>query len=107
MVRHSLYEGGGETGPAGLYNKHDDIYIYILCIRLVCLMCVCLYRRVGEIVESALRALAAIFFGSFLAHILTLLAPGGGHIVPPCYVFAYFCANTRTSSLKKLDFSQL
>ena len=38
---------------------------------------------------------------------LTLLAPGGGTLCPPCYVFAYFCANTHTSSLKKLDFSQL
>ena len=38
---------------------------------------------------------------------LTLLAPGGGALCPPCYVFAYICANTRTSPLKKLDFSQL
>ena len=34
--------------------------------------------------------------------ILTLFAPGG----PPCRVVAYDWANTRTSVLKKLDFSQ-
>ena len=33
--------------------------------------------------------------------------PRGGTLCPPCYVFAYICANTRTSPLKKLDFSQL
>ena len=27
--------------------------------------------------------------------------PGGGTLCPPCYVFAYICANTRTSLLKK------
>ena len=35
--------------------------------------------------------------------ILTLFAPGG----PPCRVVAYDWANTRTSVLKKLDFSQV
>ena len=30
-----------------------------------------------------------------------------GHICLPCHVSAYICANTRTSALKKLDFSQL
>ena len=29
---------------------------------------------------------------------------GGGHIVPPCHVFAYNQANTRTSVLKNLIF---
>ena len=28
---------------------------------------------------------------------------GGGHILPPCHVFAYSWANTRTSVLKELD----
>ena len=36
-----------------------------------------------------------------------LFGPGGGTLCPPCHVFAYICANTHTSSLKKLDFSQL
>ena len=27
--------------------------------------------------------------------------PGGGHIVPPCHIFAHICANTRRSALKK------
>ena len=34
-------------------------------------------------------------------HRLTLLGMGGGHICPPpCHVFAYIRANTRTSALK-------
>ena len=37
MVRHSLYEGGGETGPASLYNKHDDLYIMYTFCMFVCL----------------------------------------------------------------------
>ena len=42
MVRHSLYEGGGETGPASLYNKHDDLSImYTFC------MFVCLFVQFG------------------------------------------------------------
>ena len=36
---------------------------------------------------------------------LTLFGPGGGTLCPPCHVFAYNCSNTRTSTLKKLDFS--
>ena len=28
----------------------------------------------------------------------------GGHIFPPCHIFAYISANTRTSALKKLTF---
>ena len=35
------------------------------------------------------------------------IRPRGGHNVPPCHVFAYIRANTRTSALQKLDFSQL
>ena len=36
-MRNSLYEGGWETGPASLYNKHDDLYImYTFCMH-VCL----------------------------------------------------------------------
>ena len=31
---------------------------------------------------------------------------GGGTLCPPCHVFVYISANTRTSALKKLDFSQ-
>ena len=38
---------------------------------------------------------------------LTLFIPTGGTLCPPCHVFAYNRANTRTSRLKKLDFSQL
>ena len=39
---------------------------------------------------------------------LTLFGPGGGDtLCPPCHVFAYICTNTRTTALKKLDFSQL
>ena len=40
--------------------------------------------------------------------------PGGGGLIVTvtlshchCHIFAYICANTRTSALKKLDFSQL
>ena len=40
---------------------------------------------------------------------LTLVGPRGGrgHICPPCQIFAYISANTRTSGLKKLEFSQV
>ena len=38
---------------------------------------------------------------------LQVFGPGGGTLCPPCHVFAYIWANTRTSALKKLDFSQL
>ena len=38
---------------------------------------------------------------------LTLLGPERGHICPPCHIFAYISANTRTSALKKIDFYQL
>ena len=38
---------------------------------------------------------------------LTLFCPVGGTLCPPYHVFAYICANTRTSALKKLDFSRL
>ena len=39
---------------------------------------------------------------------LTLFASGGGaHLppppTPPCHVFAFICANTPTTTLKKLD----
>ena len=51
------------------------------------------------------------FFFSMLirvfAQLYTNTWQGGGTLYPPCYVFAYICANTRTISLKKLDFSQL
>ena len=43
----------------------------------------------------------------FLSLSLTLFAPGGGTLCPPCHVFAYIRANTHTNALKKLDFSQL
>ena len=39
--------------------------------------------------------------------ILTPLGPAWGTLYPPCHVFAYNRANTRTSLLKNLDFSQL
>ena len=43
-----------------------------------------------------------------LAIPLTLLGPGGGGtFCPPCHVFAYTGANTRTRAMKKLDFSPL
>ena len=38
---------------------------------------------------------------------LTLFGPGAGTLCPLYHVFVYICASTRTSALKKLDFSQL
>ena len=39
--------------------------------------------------------------------ILTLFGRGGGILCPPYHIFVYICAITRTSALKKLDFSRL
>ena len=40
--------------------------------------------------------------------IYPFLNPGGeGILCPPFHIFAYYCANTRASTLKKLDFSYL
>ena len=56
---------------------------------------------------SSSTAIMQSFDIQFYSHLLTLLQDGGGAYMPPCHVFAYICANTRTSVLKKLDFSQL
>ena len=50
---------------------------------------------------------AQLLLPKMMGTFLTLFGPGGGGtLFPlPCYVFAYISANTRTSSLKKLDFS--
>ena len=42
-----------------------------------------------------------------LHQLLTLNTPTGATMCPPCHIFVYNRANTRTSVLKKLDFSQL
>ena len=70
MVRHSLYEGGGETGPAGLYNKHDDD-IYIYYVYVLCVLCVSVCTAEWEKLWSRLPAHLQPFF-RFLAHILTI-----------------------------------
>ena len=43
----------------------------------------------------------------FITFAINPIRTGGGTLCPPCYVLAYNRANTRTSMLKKIDFSQL
>ena len=53
-------------------------------------------------VSNSLKGRHFSFCGSIS---LPLFGPGGGTLCPLCHVFAHICPNTRTSALKKLDFS--
>ena len=71
-------------------------------------VCVCFYhlwtRKWNKPTKILMRTTSRIIPTSSL----TLLSPrGGGTMCPPCHVFAYIWANTRSSALEKLDFSQL
>ena len=78
-------------------------------------VCLCLCRRLYKVFFLLYAKFNFYCFCTWTSDIATdvyewfnpIYPRGGGTLCPPCYVFAYNCANTRTSPLKKLDFSQL
>ena len=65
------------------------------------------YQQYPAFIQCFLFLKVYLFALLFEFFHLTLLGPGGGTLWLPCYIFAYNRANTRTSVLKNLDFSQL